>query len=103
MEKRVTFKSPWLPWLLIAPQVVVIALFFYWPAVQTLLQSFQQQDAFGTSVVWTRLENFRNLFNDESYLESFQVTAEFSLLVAFFGLSLSLLLAVFADRVARGV
>jgi sn-glycerol 3-phosphate transport system permease protein len=103
MEKRVTFRSAWLPWVLLAPQVAIILVFFYWPAAQTLLQSFQQQDAFGTSVQWIGLENFRNLFNDETYLGSFQVTAEFSLLVAFFGIALSLLLAVFADRVVRGV
>jgi sn-glycerol 3-phosphate transport system permease protein len=102
MEKKVTFRSAWLPWVLLAPQVAVILVFFYWPAVQTLLQSFQQQDAFGTSVVWIGLENFRNLFDDETYLESFQVTAKFSLLVAFFGIALSLVLAYFADRVARG-
>jgi sn-glycerol 3-phosphate transport system permease protein len=103
MEKRVTFRSTWLPWALIAPQVAVIGVFFFWPAAQTLIQSFQQQDAFGTSVQWIGLENFRNLFNDETYLQSFEVTAEFSLLVAFFGLAISLLLAVFADRVVRGV
>jgi sn-glycerol 3-phosphate transport system permease protein len=102
MEKRVTYKSTWLPWALLAPQVAIISVFFFWPAGQALVQSFQQQDAFGTSVQWTGLENFRNLFNDESYLESFQTTAVFSLLVAFFGIALSLLLAYFADRVARG-
>ncbi|HVZ42428.1 MAG TPA: sn-glycerol-3-phosphate ABC transporter permease UgpA [Ramlibacter sp.] len=102
MEKRVTFRSQWLPWVLLAPQVVVIAVFFFWPAGQTLIQSFQQQDAFGTSVQWIGLENFRNLVADGSYLASFQVTAKFSILVAFFGLAISLVLAVFADRVARG-
>jgi sn-glycerol 3-phosphate transport system permease protein len=102
MEKRVSFKSTWLPWVLLAPQVLVISIFFFWPAGQTLVQSLQQQDAFGTSVQWIGLENFRNLFNDETYIESFRVTAEFSILVAFFGIALSLLLAVFADRVARG-
>jgi sn-glycerol 3-phosphate transport system permease protein len=103
MEKKVTFKSAWLPWALLAPQAVIILVFFYWPAVQSLVQSFQQQDAFGTSVQWVGLENFRNLFSDETYLASFRVTAEFSLLVAFFGIALSLLLAVFADRVTKGV
>ena len=103
MEKRVTFKSPWLPWVLLAPQVLVISVFFFWPAAQTLIQSFQQQDAFGTSVQWIGTENFRNLFNDPTYLASFRVTAVFSLLVAFFGILFSLILAVFADRVVRGV
>jgi sn-glycerol 3-phosphate transport system permease protein len=101
MEKRVTFKSAWLPWALLAPQVVIIAVFFFWPAGQALLQSFQQQDAFGTSVQWVGLENFRNLYNDASYLESFQTTAVFSLMVAFFGIALSLVLAYFADRTVR--
>ena len=102
MEKRVVFKSCWLPWVLIAPQVVVIAVFFFWPAAQALLQSMQQSDAFGTSVEWVGLENFHNLWNDESYLASFKTTAVFSVLVAGLGLTLSLLLAIFADRVVRG-
>jgi sn-glycerol 3-phosphate transport system permease protein len=102
MEKRVTFKSKWLPWVLLAPQVAIISVFFFWPAGQALIQSFQQQDAFGTSVQWAGLENFRNLFDDDTYLQSFQTTAVFSLLVAFFGIVLSLFLAYFADRVARG-
>ncbi len=102
MEKRVVFKSLWLPWVLIAPQVAVIALFFFWPAAQALYQSVLQSDAFGTSVEFIGLENFRNLWNDASYLASFQTTAVFSILVATLGLSLSLVLAVFADRVVRG-
>jgi sn-glycerol 3-phosphate transport system permease protein len=102
MEKRVVFKSSWLPWVLIAPQVLVIALFFFWPAVQALLQSVQQSDAFGTSVEWVGLENFRNLWNDETYLASFITTAIFSTSVAVLGISLSLLLAVFADRIVKG-
>ena len=102
MEKRVVFKSSWLPWVLIAPQVLVIALFFFWPAVQALLQSVQQSDAFGTSVEWVGLENFRNLWNDDTYLASFITTAIFSTSVAVLGISLSLLLAVFADRIVKG-
>jgi len=103
MEKRVTFRSRWLPWALLAPQLFVIAVFFFWPAGQALVQSLQQQDAFGTSVQWVGLENFQNLWKDDSYLASFKTTAVFSVLVAFFGLGLSLLLAVYADRVVRGV
>ncbi|MEJ6002111.1 sn-glycerol-3-phosphate ABC transporter permease UgpA [Paucibacter soli] len=102
MEKRVLFKSAWLPWLLLTPQLLVIGVFFFWPAGQALLQSMQQQDAFGTSTEWVGLENFRQLFSDASYLESFQTTALFSALVAVLGLSVSLLLAVMADRVVKG-
>ncbi len=102
VEKRVVFRSRWLPWALLTPQVVVVVVFFFWPAGQALLQSFQQSDAFGTSVDWVGLENFENLWNDPTYLASFKTTAIFSILVAVIGICVSLLLAVFADRVIRG-
>ncbi|MGI4778879.1 MAG: sn-glycerol-3-phosphate ABC transporter permease UgpA [Janthinobacterium lividum] len=102
MEKRVFFRSGWLPWLLLAPQMAVILVFFFWPAGQALLQSLQQQDPFGTSIEFVGFDNFRQLFHDESYVESFKTTALFSVLVAGIGIGLSLALAVFADRTARG-
>ena len=102
MEKRVLFRSGWLPWVLLAPQLAVITVFFFWPASQALLQSLQMQDAFGTSTDWVGLQNFRQLFTDEAYLDSFKTTAWFSLLVAALGISISLVLAVFADRIVRG-
>ena len=102
MEKRVLFKSAWLPWVLIAPQMAVILVFFFWPAGQALYQSVQQQDAFGTATEFVGLENFRRLFNDPSYLDSFYTTAIFSALVAVSGLTIALLLAVMANRVVRG-
>jgi sn-glycerol 3-phosphate transport system permease protein len=102
MEKRVRFRSLTLPWLLLAPQLAIISVFFFWPAGQALVQSVQLQDAFGTSTEFVGLENFRRLFGDELYIESFRVTAEFSLLVALCGIALALVLAVFADRVIHG-
>jgi sn-glycerol 3-phosphate transport system permease protein len=102
MEKRVFFRSAWLPWLLLAPQLAVVGVFFFWPASQALLQSLQQQDAFGNSVTWVALDNFRALWGDTTYLESFQTTLVFAALVTVLGLGLGLLLAVFAERVVRG-
>jgi sn-glycerol 3-phosphate transport system permease protein len=102
MEKRVRFRSAWLPWLLIAPQMAIVLVFFFWPAAQALWQSVLQQDAFGTSTEFVGLENFSRLWNDSSYLASFQTTAVFSILVAVVGLSIALLLATMANRVVRG-
>ena len=85
-----------------APQLAIISIFFFWPAGQALVQSFQMQDAFGFSREWVGLENFRNLFNDPGYLASFKTTAFFSVLVAGLGIGLSLVLAIFADRIVRG-
>lgn len=101
-EKRVRFRSNWLPWALVAPQLLVVVLFFFWPAGQALFESLYESDAFGTSSMFVGLANFERLFADETYLQSFQTTALFSILVAGSGLVISLLLAVMADRIVRG-
>jgi sn-glycerol 3-phosphate transport system permease protein len=102
MEKRVLFRSGWLPWLLIAPQMAVVLVFFFWPAAQALYQSVLSQDAFGTQVEFVGMQNFDRLLADSTYLASFKTTAIFSLLVAVSGLSIALLLAVMANRVVAG-
>src|SRR4026207_1673525 len=102
MEKRVGFRSAWLPYALVAPQIVITILFFFWPAVQAVWFSFQLQDAFGLKTQFVGLQNYAALLKDGNYLDSFKVTALFSLLVAFFGIAISLLLATMADRVLRG-
>ena len=102
MEKRAVFKSAWLPYALILPQIAITVVFFFWPAGQALYQSLLVQDAFGTRTEFVWFENFSALFHDELYLASFKVTAIFSVLVAGIGLSVSLVLAVMADRVIRG-
>ncbi len=102
MEKRVVFRSAWLPYALLAPQIAITIVFFFWPAFQAGWFSFQLQDAFGLKTEFVGLQNFVALFRDEHYLRSFTVTAKFSLLVAFSGIAISLLLATMADRVLRG-
>ena len=82
--------------------MAIVLIFFFWPAGQALYQSVLTQDPFGGSTEFVGLENFERLFGDETYLASFQTTAVFSLLVAVCGLSISLLLAVMANRVLRG-
>ena len=102
MEKRVVFRSVWLPFALVAPQIAITVIFFFWPAFQAIYQSMLLQDAFGLHTEFVWFDNFKTLFNDDRYLASFQVTALFSSLVAFLGLAISLLLAVAADRIVRG-
>lgn len=102
MEKRVRFKSAWLPWLLVAPQMAIVLVFFFWPAAQALYQSVLQEDAFGSSREFIGLENFQRLWSDSTYIDSFWTTALFSALVAVIGISVALVLAVMANRVVRG-
>lgn len=102
MEKRVRFRSSWLPWALVAPQMAVVVIFFFWPAAQALYQSVLQEDAFGMATEFVGLQNFRRLWEDETYIASFTTTAIFSVLVATIGLAVALLLALMADRVIKG-
>ena len=102
MEKRVVFRSPWLPYALLAPQIAVTLVFFFWPAVQAVWYSFHVQDAFGLKTEFVGLRNFAELFSDAHYLASFKTTALFGVLVAGSGIAISLLLATMADRVLRG-
>ncbi|ATJ86285.1 sn-glycerol-3-phosphate ABC transporter permease UgpA [Ralstonia solanacearum] len=102
MDKRVVFRSRWLPYVLVAPQIAVTLVFFFWPAGQALYQSLLRQDAFGMNLDFVELENFADLFADPNYLGSFKTTAVFAIGVTFVGLSTSLALAYFADRALRG-
>ena len=102
MEKRVVFRSSWLPYLLVAPQIAITVIFFFWPAFQAVFYSFFLQDAFGTQSQFVGLANFVELFRSDAYLASIQVTAVFSTLATVLGLALALVLAVAADGVVRG-
>lgn len=102
MEKRVTFNNRWLPYLLLGPQMIITLVFFFWPSGQAIYQSVLIEDVFGGNSKFVWFENFAQLFRDNSYAHSAQITVVFSFLVAAIGLGLSLLLAVMADRVIRG-
>lgn len=101
MEKRVVFNHKTLPYLLVAPQLAITLVFFFLPAGQALWQAFHLEDPFGLSSMFVGLDNFRDLLRDPEYLNAFKVTAVFSALVAVLGLSVSLLLAVLANRVVH--
>ena len=102
MEKRAIFGGKTLPYLLLAPQLLVTFVFFYWPASQAVWQSFLLQDAFGlrTDFVW--LENYRTLFSHGDYYRAMGTTAFFAVTVTVFSLSIALLLAVQADKHIKG-
>lgn len=102
MLKRVHFSKSWLPYALVAPQIIITLIFFIWPASQAVYQSFLIEDAFGLSTEFVWFENFEYLFKDQIYLQSFGRTIFFSLAVAFLSMSFALILAGFADRVIRG-
>ncbi|WP_299927005.1 sn-glycerol-3-phosphate ABC transporter permease UgpA [uncultured Pelagimonas sp.] len=102
MLKRVHFPASYLPYLLVAPQVIITVIFFIWPASQAVYQSFLIEDAFGLSTEFVWFENFEYLWGDSHYRSAFGRTLFFSAAVAFLSMSFALILAGFADRIVRG-
>ena len=102
MEKRVKFKGIWLPILLVFPQILITAVFFFYPAGQAIWQSLFIPDPFGLSMQWVGLGNFEFLLSDRYYRASFVTTAVFSVLVTVVSMGVALYLAVLADRLVRG-
>jgi sn-glycerol 3-phosphate transport system permease protein len=102
MEKRATFNGRLLPYLLLAPQLIVTLIFFYAPATQAVWQSFLLQDAFGlnTSFVW--FDNYVQLFRQPDYYQALWTTFAFAFFVTSLSLSIALFLAVQADRQIAG-
>jgi sn-glycerol 3-phosphate transport system permease protein len=102
MEKRVTFKGLWLPLLLVLPQILITAIFFFYPAGQAIWQSLFIPDPFGLSMQWVGLGNFEYLLSDRYYRASFVTTAVFSILVTVVSMGVALYLAILADRLIKG-
>jgi sn-glycerol 3-phosphate transport system permease protein len=98
MEKRVVFDGKLLPYALLMPQLIITVVFFYWPAAQAVWQSFFIQDAFGLSMQFVWFENYAHLFANPDYYRSMLTTLVFSVLVTVSSLSISLMLAVQADK-----
>ncbi len=96
--KRTTFRNLWLPYLLVAPQLAITIIFFFWPASQAVYQSFLREDPFGMSSRFVGLANYTRLFKDPTYLDSIEVTILFSVLVAALSLGGALILAAALDR-----
>ncbi|MGH6760553.1 MAG: sn-glycerol-3-phosphate ABC transporter permease UgpA [Phyllobacterium sp.] len=102
MSTRVTFPNKFLPYLLLAPQLAITIVFFFWPASQAIYQSVLREDPFGLSTQFVGLANFRRVLSDPSYISSLQTTVIFSALTTIIAMVVALLLAVMADKVIRG-
>lgn len=101
-SSRPVFRSRWLPYALVLPQLIITVIFFILPAGQALWYSLQSIDPFGLSSEFVGLENFTQLFSDSYYVDSFYTTMIFSAWVAGSGLVVSLFFAALVDYVVRG-
>ncbi len=102
MQRRAIFGNKVLPYLLLAPQLAVTIIFFFWPAGQALYFSVMRQDPFGLRTTFVWFENFTTVLGDPFYLGSLRVTLLFSGAVILIAMGSGLLLAVTADKQIRG-
>ncbi len=102
MSRRAIFDNKLLPYALLAPQLAVTLVFFFWPAGQAIYQSVVRQDPFGLRTTFVWFENFANVLGDPAYRGSLSVTLVFSAAVMTLAMASGLLLAVTADKQIRG-
>ena len=100
--KRAHYRDSRLPWLLLLPQLLVLLLFFFIPAVRALVQAFVITDPFGTTVHFVWFDNFRALLASPEYRSSVWVTLWFTLTQNVLTLGVAAVLAFATDRVIRG-
>ncbi|MBP1717067.1 MAG: carbohydrate transporter rane protein 1, family, partial [Deltaproteobacteria bacterium] len=101
--KKSIFYSRWLPYALVAPQLIIVLVFFFWPAFETLRLSIFKVTPFGDQEIFVGLDNFIDLITSAEYYRSVYHSFIFSLGVTFLVLSLSLFLAVLANQKIRGM
>ena len=101
--KRSIFRNRWLPYLLLAPQFVVVVVFFFWPAFDSLRLSFFKVAPFGDREIFVGLGNFIELLTAPEYGRSVVYSFVFSLGVTTLGLVGSLFLANLANQKIRGL
>ncbi|MXP62204.1 ABC transporter permease subunit [Roseomonas sp. M0104] len=102
MERRATFRSPLLPWLLVLPQLLIIFVFFYWPTGEAFHWAFTLEQPWGGGRQWVGWQNFQEIFSSSAYWSSVRVSLFYAFGTSAVAIFIALLLALFIDREVRG-
>ncbi len=100
--RRAFFKNNWIAAALIAPQLLIIFVFFYWPTAQALYWAFTLEQPWGGGNQWVGLENFQTIIEDEYYWNSVLVSVLFAFFSTLLSMGMALVLALAADRQLDG-
>lgn len=100
--RRAYFKNNWIAAALIAPQLLIIFVFFYWPTAQALYWAFTLEQPWGGGNQWVGLENFQTILSDEYYWNSVMVSILFAFFTTLLSMGMALVLALAADRQLDG-
>lgn len=99
---QTTFKSEkWLPYVLLSPSVIVVFIFFIIPSVESLYLSLFRLNMTGTRKIFVGLDNFIRLFKDQEYIAALIRSFLFTVVIVVVGLSLSLGIALIANKRLR--
>lgn len=99
--RRALFRSSWLPWALVAPQLLIIFVFFYWPTGEALYWAFTLEQPWGGGNAWVGLQNFAGVFGDPAYWRSVRISIFYAVATTILAIGVSALLAMFVDRELR--
>ena len=100
--KKAVFHNPWMPYALLLPQMAIIGVFFFWPALEAIYSSFFIEDPFFGKKTFVGFDNYTDAVSRSDYIRTANFTLWFTILVAFGSLAIGLILAVAADRIIRG-
>lgn len=102
MERRAYYNNRGLPWLLIAPQLILVLVFFYWPTTQALYWAFTLEQAWGGGNNWVGFANFLSIFSDAKYWSMVARSAFYAIATSAISMVIALTLAMFIDRALKG-
>lgn len=102
MERRAYYRNKALPWLLIAPQVLLVLVFFYWPTAQALYWAFTLEQPWGGGNAWVGFDNFAAIFADARYWITVARSAFYAIVSTGLSMAMALTLALFVDRGLKG-
>jgi sn-glycerol 3-phosphate transport system permease protein len=100
--RRAYFKFSWVAIALVAPQLLIIFVFFYWPSMQALYWAFTLEQPWGGGNTWVGFENFSKVLSDPYYWASVRVSVVYAVATTALAMTMALILAVFADRQLAG-
>ncbi|MFN3337385.1 MAG: carbohydrate ABC transporter permease, partial [Thermomicrobium sp.] len=89
--------------LFVTPNVLLLAVFTYWPLVYNVYLSLMQWDLISPVKVLVGLENYRFLLEDSEFREVFRNTIVFTVGTVGGTVVLGLLFALLLDQPLRGI
>ena len=85
----------WIPYALIAPSVIFLAVLFLYPLVQTIWLSFYSANGLG-------LENYRRMLGDINFAAAVRNTFLLTLVVVPIQIAMAVMMAVMVQKLDRG-